>query len=595
MNDIQKSNDKLIDQYKIERICKPSIDPNQLVLKTVDNTESVYSRTMLELRDASLPDTVLRPIEQQGQSPKVVSWDLYLMLKYRQDWQPSGYGLGELVHTMSLLPNEELTLEVKTWETSKTQQDTEKNLDQENVSDIKMTSSIINEATTEDKRKSHEYVDGKAGYSGFGASVSVAAGYSRDLSNFQKDYAKEAQEQSEQVTNKYRATRKVRMAISRESGSESKTTRKIRNINQAHTLNVNFFEILREYEVELHLYGVTLVLLGEEVNLKAGTGYTAIDGSGKQTLKLGEVIQLSSSAANIEALTQQEGTSPIKVIRNAWSRSLYNAAIPGSDWTKSTIKYEKRIEFQKRVLESVRPAPGWMTPDSEGVYRWAYEIIPSKEKDLLSYLYSFLPFSYSQVVGTALLADMQPKVAYVAAVAQYTEAIVPDYEEVLSGVSLASDVAELLQQAADLQVEETDEIVAPGYFHGMGIESYKAFIPEWVQKILDPLEEFSETVGQVGEWKTVLPTEGVHADLSLGICSGAEDYYEVQRQFDLELKKLEVEKLRLEVRKLQLENKALAQGKPDVLIKNPTEKTALNLNITASESPLQVDIENEEQ
>src|SRR5690349_17210814 len=45
--------------YKFERVCEP-IHPNisQLVLKDVDTTESVYTRTLIHLRDASLPQAV---------------------------------------------------------------------------------------------------------------------------------------------------------------------------------------------------------------------------------------------------------------------------------------------------------------------------------------------------------------------------------------------------------------------------------------------------------------------------------------------------------------------------------------------------------
>jgi hypothetical protein len=591
---VMTENDMVVNKYKIERVCTSGIDPDQLVLQPVDNSESVYSRTLVELNDASLPDSILKSVEQDG-PPLVVSWDLFLMLKYRQDWKPSAYGLGELINTMSLLPNEELTIEVKTWETSKTQQDEEQKLDEQNVSDIKMTSSSIDEATTEDKIKTHEYVDAKAGYSGFGASVSVAAGYSQDVSNFQKEFAKQTREQSEQTTNKYRATRKVRMAISRESGSESKTTRKIRNINQAYTLNVNFFGILREYEISLHLYDVSMVLLGAEVSLRAHTRYIAIDGSGGQALNLGEVINLSSSAANVQALMQQEGISPIKVIRAKWGTPLYDAAIPAADWTKTQLKHEQRVEFQKKVLECVRPAPGWMAPDSTGTYRWAYEIIPGTEEELLVYLYGFVPFSFSHIVGTALLADMQPRIAYVAASDQYVAATMPSYQDAINCAFGRQDISRQFERSADLIVGETDVILAPGHFAEMKTREFIEVIPEWVGNILDSFKQVAQTKGKVDDWKAVLPTDGIHADLSLGICSGAEDYYEVQRQFDLDLKKLEVEKLKLEVEKLKIVNKSLEKDKPDVLIKNPTEKTSVNLNISASDSPIEVDIESKKE
>src|SRR2546425_630979 len=273
-----------IKPFKIERVCEPKPDIQQLVLKEVDTTESVYTRTLVHLKDASLPHSVSdsnearwrkvfqwsrggdgvpplpdggdtstpspeplpgggragagRDTGTDGRPPVIVTWGLYLMLRYRQDWRPSGYGLGELLYAISLMPNEELTLEVKTWETSKTQQDTEQEVSERFVSDIKSASSNTKESTTEDQTKTHESVDAKAGYSGFGFSASVEAQWSQDVNNMQKDFHKQTQENSQQTTNEYRATRKVKMTVSRESGSESKTTRKIKNINQAHTLNV---------------------------------------------------------------------------------------------------------------------------------------------------------------------------------------------------------------------------------------------------------------------------------------------------------------------------------------------------------------------
>ena len=166
-----------------------------------------------------------------------MEWDFYTVLNNRQVWTPAGHGLGELVTTLSLLPNEELTLEVKTWETSKTQQDSAKILDEKNVSDIKTTSSEASDVATENALKTHEYFDAAASYSGFGAKVSVKGGFSTDVADIQKRAFKRDRSAIERTAGEHRMTRKVKMAISRESGSESKTTRRLRNINQAQTLN----------------------------------------------------------------------------------------------------------------------------------------------------------------------------------------------------------------------------------------------------------------------------------------------------------------------------------------------------------------------
>jgi hypothetical protein len=83
-------------------------------------------------------------------------------------------------------------------------------------------------------------------------------------------------------------------------------------------------------------------------------------------------------------------------------------------------------------------------------------------------------------------------------------------------------------------------------------------------KIIDRLKALRdpEKIGKpFDNWKVTMPTHGVYADVALGICSGAEDYYEVQRQFDLEIKKLEIEKLKLEAEKLRLKNTLIEGGR----------------------------------
>src|SRR4051794_19420353 len=108
--------------FYIDRVCQPDIDPQQLTLSSnVDRSESVYTQKYVKLANASLPGGAITTSD----GTDLFDWDLFLILKYQQKWTPAGYGLGDLIYTVSLLPNEELTLELKTWETSKTQQDTE--------------------------------------------------------------------------------------------------------------------------------------------------------------------------------------------------------------------------------------------------------------------------------------------------------------------------------------------------------------------------------------------------------------------------------------------------------------------------------------
>ena len=626
----------IVEPLKIRRVCEPSIPVEQLALKEVDSTESVYTRRMVQLKDASLPSSILH---DGVQGPGIVAWDLFLVLKYRQDWKSTGYGLGDLLYTISMLPNEELTLEVKTWETSKTQQDTEDSTDVRNVSDIKQSSSAANEVTTGEEVKTNTHIDAKAGYSGFGFSASVEGGWSEDVNRMQQEVAKETQESSQQATNEYRATHKVKLAVSREEGSESKTTRKIRNINQAHTLNANYYEVLREYEIELDLYAVHLALLGAEVDLAqaieipsastvpqvvflrrqgqeggsstppgtnrpvdpSGSWVVSKPGSGakepdpeEEPLTIGQLLRFSHSPAWVQDFIDRFGISPIKVLWSLWSNPLYDAALVAQDITndQTELRPEDREDFQSTMLQFVRPTDGWVEMDEKGEFRWAYEVRPGQEQALLEYLYPFLPFGVQQLIQRATLAGMELATSYRAVATRTVEATHVRARPAHAYQGTWSLAARPAETTPPLKVAPTDQILVPGPFSGMHLERFSKAVGEWSEGIMEQLDQVKETIGVQRTWRTTLPTQGVYADLSLGICSGAEDYYELQRQFDLELKRQEIAKLALEVEKLQLQNELLKQGKSPskLVIDHPEGETSLNLYLSTPESPTTVQV-----
>jgi hypothetical protein len=568
------TNDLLIKPYKIERVCEPRPDIDQLVLKPVDNKESVYTRTIIKLKDAGLP-TSQYASEFGGPGrlgENAYPWDLFVMLRYREDWEPSGYGLGDLIYAISLLPNEELTLEFKTWETSKTQQDVTDTTDLRNVSDIKSSQSSSSEVTNEDQSKTKQYVDAKAGYSGFGFSASVDAGWSEDISSLNRNIAKQARDGSRQATNEYKAARQVKVAVSRESGSEQKTTRKIKNINQLHTLNFNYYQVLHEYTITLHLYDVSLVILGKAPYLDVPF---YLNGTKNMTTTIKEMIGASQSAQSVEEFVGRYGVSPVLTLRQLWSQVLWEGALA----TREEIQYPKddkdRTDFQNNMLKFVRPTTGWVEPDNSGLLRWAYEILPEQVEKCLSYLYKFVPYDIRQFAGVLVKNGFSSEAA--------------------NNALLSRKAGEAVRmEIVPQQVEK--KILVPGPFYDMPIKDYiDKQLPAWVRSVVGEFEVAQANVGIVnveGEqnWKVTLPTQGVYADLSLGICSGGEDYYEVQRQFDLELKRLEIKKLELEVERLKLENERFEQDKPasSLTITSPPEQSSLNVNLTPAKGDTQV-------
>lgn len=532
MNDETK--DAEVDLFEIDRPCQGKFDKSQLALKEVDATTKHYSKKILLLKDAE----VTRLVKAEEGDPDYYysgvtrTYYLGLELRYRQEWKPSGYGLGELINSLSLLPNEELTLEVKTWETSKTQQDEEKKLDSKNISDVKVEKSDVREILDDYQEKTHHEFDAHASASWGWGSASANYGFSNDVQQQHKTLSKYAQDVARKSVNEISCKRSIKMSVSRETGSEDKTTRKIKNINQCRTLNVNYFQVLREYEVSIYLDSVNLLLFGPWEYKETWDNYV------KWKWNLESIM--------MQALKEQSLDT-------------------NGDY------------FLMKVAPHVIPRPDAMQITNEKNPRaiYAYEIIPGFEngspkglKDLLDYLFSYMSTSSPPPHMKAL--------------------------EIVKESDFLKAKNEGMKQLKPVQSAMLVPLVH--YLSAVEIAEFGEKINSVNDKIVADFLSVTQQVGQVQtEWKETIPTHGIYAETMLGLCSGCEDYYEIQRQFDLEQKKIELEKLKLEVEQLKLENQALAKGKPDVLIKNPTDKTTLNLNINAEETPIQVDIEEKNQ
>jgi hypothetical protein len=468
-----------------------------------------------------------------------VTYSFALLFRYRMDWSPHGYGLGELLTSLSLLPNEELVLEFKTWETSKTQQDQKSEVDEKNTSDIQKTQSDVREVM--DDFQSSESFDLKTHAEatwGWG-SASVDANYSTSSKEHHRTTSKRARAGTQKSSNALAQKRSMKVAISRETGSESKTTRKIKNSNQCRTLNVNYFQLLKQYKISMYLYDVELILLGN-------THQTS-----------GSSVQLGTIFAT---------TLPEPASVNEHVESLLDYSLDSNP-----------LDFQAKILEHCTPRPDIDITDEYGNRRYAFAINPGPWEDrdndnikehpagleeLLEYLYGFYT------------AQSPP----------------PDMADVDLVVEDGS--------AYDLSRIETAITVPRHHFlQGLEISEFTDKVSEVRKNIIDEYLEARAGLDpeeMLDDWFVQLPTNGIYAETMLGACSGCEDYYEIDRQYDLELKELEIRKLEAEVEKLKLENQAAAQGEvPKILIKNPTDETDVNLQISLSDGPVEVAVESE--
>ena len=213
--------------------------------------------------------------------------------------------------------------------------------------------------------------------------------------------------------------------------------------------------------------------------------------------------------------------------------------------------------------------------------RWAYEIIPGHEGAVLEFLYEFLPYSVQQMAARAVEAGMEERKA--------RRSIVDVWRYGVRDIAATGRAARSRRRAAGAFAELTTatHVLTGGPFSGVPLASFRETMREWVARLTDELTELRATIGRKGEWTVTLPTHGVYADLALGKCSGAEDYYEIQRHLELETKRAEIEKLRAQVESLRLANQLLQStgGTTTLALEGAPDGGTVNINLTLTTPP----------
>jgi len=198
--------------------------------------------------------------------PPTVAPGLYLVERYRLSSFARGFGLGDHLYSFTLFPEEEVEIEIKTWKSSEQTDKRGSSIFDGNsdAAESEFASAVQQETTRTAKRekKAEAHVEASAEASwGFGK-AKVSGGGSRSSASAVEDFAKDISNATQKLTNK--ATRERRVEITQSSevkvteGEEERTKRTIRNINKCHTLNYNYFQLLRKYETRLELYDVRL-------------------------------------------------------------------------------------------------------------------------------------------------------------------------------------------------------------------------------------------------------------------------------------------------------------------------------------------------
>ncbi|QIM19946.1 hypothetical protein G7075_00380 [Phycicoccus sp. HDW14] len=198
---------------------------------------------------------------------------LAFYLPYRQDWKLLGYNRGRMVSSITLGPSEEQTIEIFTWDRFSRTSDSTTSFELEQTNESSGTRRDTSDISREVTRQSGFEVttDAKVGMKleVVNADFSAGANASSGLNEGDKNARQAVREATSRAATTVRSSRVLKVVETRESGSETRVTRTIRNPNSCHTLTTAYFEVLADYSVEtaLRADAIKLVVLLESASL----------------------------------------------------------------------------------------------------------------------------------------------------------------------------------------------------------------------------------------------------------------------------------------------------------------------------------------
>jgi hypothetical protein len=193
--------------------------------------------------------------------------ELALVIRFEQCWQPLGYSRGELLKSISLAPGEELTLEFFTYDRHRIERERSRESSQETSESGSVTSRISSEVVSQLQFKVGAGTDAKIGGSLSLAALELPIDVNGEIgTNFNTEMAasltstrSQLNEATIQASNVLRNSQKTRIVEVSETGTESRSTRRIKNENRCHTINYDYFEISEHFEVRVDVLDAQLV------------------------------------------------------------------------------------------------------------------------------------------------------------------------------------------------------------------------------------------------------------------------------------------------------------------------------------------------
>ncbi len=185
-------------------------------------------------------------------SPPV--FELVFNLQFIQTWELLGYSRGTLLNTLSLGPQEETTIDIFTWNRRKSSIERTSSVESEESLDrsdtVRDTTDVLRQAQADSEFTFH--ADATVGvniYDVVKIGTNIGAADKDAFATLSKTSNSFVHEGVTKSANRVKQSRQTKVSESEETGREDRVTRKIRNPNMCHALNLDYFEILANYTV----------------------------------------------------------------------------------------------------------------------------------------------------------------------------------------------------------------------------------------------------------------------------------------------------------------------------------------------------------
>lgn len=197
----------------------------------------------------------LPPPARSGAGPDVASSppavvEMALLVPFEQRWTLKTYERGELISAIGLTPLEEVTIEVFSWDRRKSSVEDSSSSEAERTAEAQSIDRDTRDVFSELTRNSSFTwgLKGELSAGGYG-SIGGNVGGGNTLNDVARRTGQTLQEATEKSTEKVKSSRQTKITEAIEEGSETRTTRKLRNANQAYPVTYNYFEVLARYSV----------------------------------------------------------------------------------------------------------------------------------------------------------------------------------------------------------------------------------------------------------------------------------------------------------------------------------------------------------